>query len=55
VNFDDENDDGGLVASWTKYSEDLKQNVPELFSGEYKVITEFGRRINAKPGFLVTR
>ncbi len=54
VNFDDENDDSKTVASWDAYSEALRKTVPELFTGEYRVLTEFGRRTNAKPGFFVS-
>ena len=54
VNFENENDDGGLVLSWETYSNELKTNIPELFSGQYKVITEFRWRINANPGLFAT-
>jgi diaminopimelate decarboxylase len=55
VNFDDENDDSEVVLSWKTYSDSLKQTTPELFSGDYIVLTEFGRRTNAKPGFFVSK
>jgi len=54
VNFDDELDDSEITPSWDAYSNSLRQTVPELFTGDYKVLTEFGRRINAKPGFFVS-
>jgi diaminopimelate decarboxylase len=54
VNFDDERDDNSSVASWEDYGKNLKLLCPELFSGDYKVLTEFGRRTNAKPGFFVS-
>ncbi|TRY63185.1 hypothetical protein TCAL_02083 [Tigriopus californicus] len=38
-----------------RYRDNLNQVVPELFSGQYKVITEFGRSLFLKAGFSVTR
>jgi diaminopimelate decarboxylase len=55
VNFDTEEDDSSTVPSLTAYAQLLKETSPELFSGDFKVITEFGRRYNAKPGFFVSR
>jgi len=33
----------------------LRKTNPELFSGQFKVITEFGRTYHAKAGFIVSR
>lgn len=38
-----------------EYSEALQQQVPSLFSGKYKLITEFGRCVVAKAGVLMSR
>ena len=38
-----------------EYAQLLRRQVPELFSGEYTVITEFGRSILAKNGFIASR
>lgn len=38
-----------------KYRDELNQLVPELFTGQYRVITEFGRSLFLKAGFSVTR
>lgn len=59
---------GGLPANYTndefraekvpifsEYAEHLKRHVPELFSGKFKVMTEFGQATNAKVGFLASR
>jgi len=55
VNFDNEEDDTPAAGSLASYSSLLRSTSPELFSGQFKVITEFGRRYNAKPGFIVSR
>ena len=55
---------GGLSSSYTtpeepgeftfhKYRKLLDENVPELFSGKYKIITEFGRSLLLKVGIMV--
>ncbi|GAC16887.1 type III PLP-dependent enzyme domain-containing protein [Aliiglaciecola lipolytica] len=41
--------------SFQQYADVLKQTVPLLFSGKYRVKTEFGRAITAKNGFILTR
>jgi diaminopimelate decarboxylase len=55
---------GGLPVNFTSddytpsmkgYVSSLQISVPELFSGKYKLITEFGRSIVAKAGFLASR
>lgn len=43
------------VPVFREYAEHLKKEIPELFSGEFKVFTEFGQSINAKCGFLASR
>lgn len=55
VNFDSEEDHTETIPSLAEFSQVLRHNVPDLFSGKYKVITEFGRRYNAKAGFLLSR
>jgi len=40
---------------WTEYAEHLKKEVPELWSGEFKVATEFGQSMNAKCGFWASK
>lgn len=51
VNFASEE----VTPSFQDYADVLKQSVPELFSGKYRVKTEFGRAITAKNGFILTR
>lgn len=51
VNFASEE----VTPSFQDYADVLKQTVPELFSGKYRVKTEFGRAITAKNGFILTR
>ena len=55
---------GGLSVNFTSdvvtptffdYVEVLKGAVPDLFSGDFEVVTEFGRGIMAKPGDIVTK
>ena len=43
------------VPTFTEYAKHLREHVPELFSGEFKVLTEFGQSMNAKCGFLASR
>eukprot|EP00095_Tigriopus_kingsejongensis_P002041 snap_masked-scaffold556_size137522-processed-gene-0.7 protein:Tk02041 transcript:snap_masked-scaffold556_size137522-processed-gene-0.7-mRNA-1 annotation:"diaminopimelate decarboxylase" len=40
---------------YAKYRDDLNHLVPELFTGKYKIFTEFGRSLFLKAGFSVTR
>jgi diaminopimelate decarboxylase len=49
VNF--ENDD--VRPTFAEYAENLRSSVPLLFSGRYRIVTEFGRSILAKNGFMV--
>eukprot|EP01116_Phalansterium_solitarium_P024929 TRINITY_DN9290_c0_g1_i1.p1 TRINITY_DN9290_c0_g1~~TRINITY_DN9290_c0_g1_i1.p1 ORF type:complete len:408 (+),score=118.31 TRINITY_DN9290_c0_g1_i1:51-1274(+) len=56
VNFDDERDETPTAISFQDFAGQLKEAVPALFDGSFKaVFTEFGRRLNAKPGFIVSR
>jgi len=41
--------------TFARYAEVLHRQVPELFSGDYRVKTEFGRAIFAKNGFIAAR
>jgi diaminopimelate decarboxylase len=51
VNFESDE----VSPSYAEYAAILRENVPALFSGEFKVITEFGRSIMAKNGFIIGR
>ena len=51
VNFEGEE----IMPTYAEYAAILREAVPALFSGELKVITEFGRSIMAKNGFIVAR
>lgn len=51
VNFESEE----VRPSFADYAATLSDSVPELFSGEFRVKTEFGRSIFAKNGFIVSR
>lgn len=51
VNFDGEE----VEPSYQTYSDLLAQMVPELFSGKYRILTEFGRTIMAKNGFFASK
>lgn len=43
------------VPTFSQYAAHLREHVPELFSGEFEVRTEFGQSIFAKVGFLASR
>lgn len=43
------------VPNWSEYADHLKQNIPELFSGDFKIVTEFGQSMNAKCGILASK
>lgn len=51
VNFASEE----VTPTFQEYADVLKAEVPQLFSGDYRVKTEFGRAIAAKNGFILTR
>jgi diaminopimelate decarboxylase len=51
VNFDSDE----ITPAFADYADVLKESVPELFDGSYRVKTEFGRSIFAKNGFIATR
>ena len=51
VNFDSDE----VRPAFADYAAVLKESVPELFTGRYRVKTEFGRSIFAKNGFIATR
>ena len=51
VNFEGEE----IMPTYAEYAAILREAAPALFSGELKVITEFGRSIMAKNGFIVAR
>ncbi len=51
VNFEGDE----ITPTFAEYAATLREAVPALFSGEFKVITEFGRSIMAKNGFIVAR
>jgi len=55
VNFDSEAEYTDAAPSFQHYADLLKGKCPELFSGKFKVFTEFGRKFNAKAGFIVSR
>ncbi len=44
-----------VTPSFQEYADLLRQTSPALFSGKYKVKTEFGRAIAAKNGVIITR
>ena len=51
VNFASEE----ITPTFADYAAILREKAPELFSGEYRVKTEFGRSIFAKNGFIASR
>jgi len=51
VNFEGDE----VKPAWTDYAAELRRQAPELFTGKYRVQTEFGRAIFAKNGFIATR
>jgi len=51
VNFDSDE----VAPTFAEYAEFLRARVPALFSGEYRVRTEFGRTVFAKNGFIASR
>jgi diaminopimelate decarboxylase len=51
VNFESDK----VTPSFKEYVASLRAGVPGLFAGEYKVVTEFGRSVLAKAGFILAR
>jgi diaminopimelate decarboxylase len=51
VNFEGEQ----VKPTFEEYAGYLREGVPLLFSGRYRVITEFGRSVMAKNGFIAAR
>ncbi|MEJ2401577.1 MAG: diaminopimelate decarboxylase [Xanthomonadales bacterium] len=51
VNFDSE----AVTPTFAEYAALLRERVPVLFDGAYRVRTEFGRAIYAKNGFIASR
>jgi diaminopimelate decarboxylase len=48
VDFQSDDGDPGFE----RYAAALRSEVPRLFSGDYRIVTEFGRSILAKAGFM---
>ncbi|WP_444893000.1 hypothetical protein ACJJIE_22060 [Microbulbifer sp. TRSA001] len=44
-----------VTPTYLQYADFLKEEVPELFTGEFKVKTEFGRAVMAKNGCILSR
>ncbi|WP_374383693.1 hypothetical protein [Dongia sp.] len=51
VNFASEE----VTPTFADYVAVLRQAVPDLFAGEFRIITEFGRAVLAKAGFILAR
>ena len=51
VNFDSDE----VIPTFEDYANHLRSKVPELFAGDFRVLTEFGRSIFAKNGFIASR
>lgn len=51
VNFESDK----VTPSFKEYVASLRAAVPGLFSGEFRVVTEFGRSVLAKAGFILAR
>jgi diaminopimelate decarboxylase len=51
VNFSSEE----ITPSFQEYSDFLRSKVPQLFTGKYRVKTEFGRSVMAKNGCIISR
>lgn len=51
VNFESDK----VTPSFKDYVASLRAGVPGLFAGEFKVVTEFGRSVLAKAGFILAR
>ena len=57
VDYGDQDNSGSStpMISMHQYASMLRDQVPNLFSKNYRIITEFGRRLAAPCGFLATR
>jgi len=44
-----------LTPTFEEYAKELRVVVPELFDGRFELITEFGRSLSAKSGFVIAR
>jgi len=51
VNFESDK----VMPTFKDYVASLRAGVPGLFSGEFRVVTEFGRAVLAKAGFILAR
>ena len=51
VNFESEE----VTPSFAEYAAILREAAPALFTGEFRMITEFGRSVMAKNGFIIAR
>ncbi len=51
VNFEAD----AVSPTFAEYAAILREAVPALFTGEFRVITEFGRSVMAKNGFIIAR
>ena len=51
VNFDGDE----IAPRFSDYADVLRERVPALFSGRYRVVTEFGRSVLAKNGFIASK
>ena len=51
VNFESDT----VSPTYDEYAAILRETVPDLFTGEFRVITEFGRSVMAKNGFILAR
>jgi len=55
ANYDGDDWEADKVPTYQAYAAHLREKCPELFSGQFDALTEFGQSIWAKPGFLASR
>lgn len=55
VNFESEEDAAGEAISFASWRGMLEEHCPQLFTGQYEVLTEYGRRLNSKSAFFISR